>query len=336
MQNSVVRNLGLVWVILLMLMQTPINISAHSNAQMNLDDRNAIENNLNPGPFNQPGSSLRNCFPRMDWLFTYTVTRGDTLAKLARLTGTDIYTLSAGNCLVDANLLHVGQVLRIPVSLQPRVPGTKRITFQPGAVSATVQGQVAANSIDKWVLRAQAGQTLSAQLAFAAGQAILVVWGVDGTVLQSDHVEASIFNGMLPSTQDYFIDVKGTPNGLTSYSLTITIPPVSTPSPGTRRINFRPGSESDTVQGHLTRNGTDRWVLRAQAGQTMSAQIAFSFGRATLVVWGADGTVLQSDHVEASVFSGLLPATQDYFIDVKGNPDGPTDYSLIITIPPLR
>ncbi len=101
----------------------------------------------------------------------------------------------------------------------------KRIVFPLGATSVAVQGQVTANGIDRWVLAAQAGQTMTAQLTFSSGQAILVVFGADGNVLLSDHAGASTFTGTLPSTQDYFIDVRGNPNGTTSYTLSITIPP---------------------------------------------------------------------------------------------------------------
>jgi len=45
--------------------------------------------------------------------------------------------------------------------------------------------------------------------------------------------------------------------------------------------------------------------------------------------------VLISDHAEATRFSGELPATQDYYIHVRGRPEGPTRYDLVVSIPPL-
>ena len=59
-----------------------------------------------------------------------------------------------------------------------------------------------------------------------------------------------------------------------------------------------------------------------------------SSGRAILAIWGADGNVLISDHAEVSSFQHVLPATQDYFLIVKGEPFESTVYNLIITIPP--
>jgi hypothetical protein len=76
-------------------------------------------------------------------------------------------------------------------------------------------------------------------------------------------------------------------------------------------------------------------VLSALEGQTLTVELSFTEGRAILAIWGADGTVLMSDHAEASSFSGVLPSTQDYFILIKGRPDGETVYSMKVTIPPL-
>src|SRR5258706_369240 len=115
----------------------------------------------------------------------------------------------------------------------------RRIQFAPGGTSATVQGQVAASGSDTWVVRALAGQTLSAQLAFTSGEAILVIWGADGEVLMTDHAEASGFSGVLPSTQDYFIAVRGNPSTSTAYALTVSVPPI-TGTPTVKRIRFTP------------------------------------------------------------------------------------------------
>jgi hypothetical protein len=66
----------------------------------------------------------------------------------------------------------------------------------------------------------------------------------------------------------------------------------------------------------------------------MKIDLIFAEGRAILAVWGADGEVLLSDHAEASTFEGTLPATQDYFVLLKGRPEGSTSYTMTITILP--
>ena len=182
------------------------------------------------------------------------------------------------------------------------------------------------------MLRALAGQTLSLDLSFTAGRAILVVWGEDGDVLLTDHAEVSSFERVLPTTQDYYIQVKGRPDGNTAYTMTVSIPPINT---GMERIEFATGSTSATVTGQLEAAGSDQYVLYALAGQTMNINTTFSEGMAILAVWGADGDVLLTDHAEASTFQGVVPTTQDYYILLKGRPDGSTSYTMTVTLPPV-
>ncbi|HET6595278.1 MAG TPA: META domain-containing protein [Anaerolineales bacterium] len=207
----------------------------------------------------------------------------------------------------------------------------QRIRFAAGATSTTLTGALAASGSDQYVLRALAGQTLSLNLAFTEGQAILVVWGEDGDVLLSDHAEVSSFERELPKTQDYHIQVKGRPEGSTTYTLSVSIPAIST---GVERIEFAAGSTSATVTGQLGASESDQYILRAGAGQTLKINTTFTDGAAILVVWGADGDVLLSDHAEASTFERVLATTQDYYILVKGQPGGSTSYTMTVTIPP--
>jgi hypothetical protein len=59
-----------------------------------------------------------------------------------------------------------------------------------------------ASESDQYVLHALAGQTMSIDLTFQEGNAILAVWGADGDVLLSDHAETAGFQRVLPSNQD--------------------------------------------------------------------------------------------------------------------------------------
>jgi inhibitor of cysteine peptidase len=80
--------------------------------------------------------------------------------------------------------------------------------------------------------------------------------------------------------------------------------------------------------------GIDSYTLTAAQGQTMWVTVTATQGTAVLVIWGADGTVMISDHADATNWSGELPSTQDYNIDVKGDPDSATVYTLQVVIPP--
>lgn len=67
-----------------------------------------------PTPSTTPG-----CTPRADWKLTYTVQFDDTLSAIAARYGTWVDELAAANCIVDKNLIVVGQVLRVPGEAPP-------------------------------------------------------------------------------------------------------------------------------------------------------------------------------------------------------------------------
>ncbi len=59
------------------------------------------------------------CERRTDWTLTYTVQPLDALARIAEQYGTTAEQLAAGNCLPDANVIVVNQVLRVPGDAPP-------------------------------------------------------------------------------------------------------------------------------------------------------------------------------------------------------------------------
>ncbi len=228
------------------------------------------------------------------------------------------------------------QTTPVPTASQP-TQEPQRIEFAAGATSAAESGHLDASGSALYVLRALQGQTMTVELTFSQGQASLSVWGADGSVLMSDHSEASSFQGSLPASQDYYIQLKGRPDGPTDYQLIVTVPPLepNTPTASPQTIHFASGTTSATVIGQLSASGSDLYRLYALAGQTMRLDLSASQGQAILVVWGEDGTVLQTNHTEVTHLERQLPASQYYFIQVEGYPDGPTDYSLQVTIPPV-
>ena len=227
-----------------------------------------------------------------------------------------------------------------PTALPVPVPTAQRVSFQVGQFYTTVSGQLAANGMDKWTLRIVGGQNLSVNLVPTNGKAKVTIVGADGNVLISDHADAMQWNGAVPSNQDYTITVMAYANTAPSYTMQVTIPPVvqptvpPAPTPVAKRMTFAPGGVSATVSGKTGAVDVERWVIAAQAGQTMMVNLVPPpGGRAALVIFGADGTVLISDHASAMQWSGPLPKTQDYFIDVKPE-NGVVSYQLQVTIPP--
>jgi hypothetical protein len=117
---------------------------------------------------------------------------------------------------------------RPPTAAPPTAPPTpvaKRITFAPGGISATVTGSTFTPGQDHFVIRALAGQTMTATVTATQGPVILILYGADGNVLISDHAGATTWSGELPSTQDYYIDTRSVGANVVPFTLTVTIPP---------------------------------------------------------------------------------------------------------------
>lgn len=111
--------------------------------------------------------------------------------------------------------------------------------------------------------------------------------------------------------------------------------PVINDQPAVRRIQFSPGSSGAALWGALPPNGTETYVLTAQAGQTMTVNVIPFSGQALLSISGANGEVLKSAGVGSTSWSGVLSLTQDYFIGVSSAAGSAMDYTLQVTIPPL-
>ena len=106
------------------------------------------------------------------------------------------------------------------------------------------------------------------------------------------------------------------------------------------RIVFAPGETQAREHGEVLAGGFDHYVLSAMADQEMTVTLLDAVGEVMATdalavnIWGADGTVLISSHADALGWSGALPFTQDYYIDVKSIGAQPMAYILDVIIPP--
>ncbi len=109
----------------------------------------------------------------------------------------------------------------VSYTLQIIIP--QRITFDPGAISATVAGNVAAHESNDYILAAQAGQTMTVNITSPNSNVLLTIVGADGIPLTNGLMSgATSWQGELPATQDYTLRAIGTLDPA-SYTLTVTI-----------------------------------------------------------------------------------------------------------------
>lgn len=123
------------------------------------------------------------------------------------------YTIQvlAGNAATTANF-----------SLNVTIP--VRITFQPGGISASVRGVTSNGRIVTYLLKANGGQNMTANLVAPANSAGITIYGLeDGQPLIRSQSGATSFDGQLPATQDYVIQVVPFGNTQVNYTLEITV-----------------------------------------------------------------------------------------------------------------
>ena len=113
------------------------------------------------------------------------------------------------------------------------------------------------------------------------------------------------------------------------------LPPTPTPLPPASRIQFAGGGTGAVIDGEMEAGQTIYYVLTASAAQTMSVKIMSPNGDVTLGVFGADGQVLLDSVNQDTLWSGGIPATQDYYLSLTAG-TSKTSYSLSVDIPPLE
>jgi hypothetical protein len=206
------------------------------------------------------------------------------------------------------------------VSFTMDVTIPERITFAPGATSATVQGQLPASGRHSYVLKVLAGQFMQVSMTAPAGTIRMPVYGVDGSVLSSGNAEVPGFQGLVPITEDYLIDVFS--NAAVQYTLTVIIP---------ERITFQSGATSITLQGSIAGGTTHYYILGASAGQAMSVTVTSPANNVIPAVYGVDGSVLKLGTDGLTTWQGTLPTTQDYWVDLVSMGQTAT-YTLSVSI----
>jgi hypothetical protein len=98
------------------------------------------------------------------------------------------------------------------------------------------------------------------------------------------------------------------------------------------RVQFAPGGTSATVLNTVTFPGRVDYSLRAMKNQQMTVSISSTGNAANFAVTGvADGQPLKRLENEDRLWTGLLPATQDYIISVA-TLGGSAAFTLTVTI----
>jgi hypothetical protein len=104
------------------------------------------------------------------------------------------------------------------------------------------------------------------------------------------------------------------------------------PQTETSRIQFQPNSTSWYTNGDLAPSGSIRFVLSAMQGQQMNVNLSTEpAASAAMTISGANGAGYTFNPTTS--WSNILPASQDYYIDVFSTSQQNITYQLTVEIP---
>jgi hypothetical protein len=202
------------------------------------------------------------------------------------------------------------------------LPSATRINFARGATEAVVDATVQASQTLTYVAGAAKDQIMMVTLGTASAGATLSVFGADGTLLLSPTQQGN-WQGLLPSTQDYYFRITGG-GSEQNFNLNIII---------AARIKFDAGQTSIKLSGTTVGGYAVTYVAYALKGQKLNVTVDTNPDDAALTIYGfSDGQPYARAQNGVTDFSMTLPSTQDYIIEVVPQGGRVIDYNLTIKI----
>jgi hypothetical protein len=212
----------------------------------------------------------------------------------------------------------------IPVPTNTSLPSGTRVRFATGATAGIVEGQIQAGEAKNFFVGAAAKQPMIIMVDSLNHDVTFSVTGLkDGIVLLPASQKSTSWQSMLTTTQDYLIQIYGGA-GTENFTLNIVTP---------ARIDFDPGATSAQRNGSTPGGLIVSYVLRANAGQKIKLQLEAPNGNAVLGMYGyQDGQPYLRSAAEQTSFEMILPASEDYIIQVIPRGGEVASYKLNIEI----
>lgn len=101
----------------------------------------------------------------------------------------------------------------------------------------------------------------------------------------------------------------------------------------TKHVRFARGRTTATLKNSVVRGTRDRYLINARAGQKMTVSINSLERNAAFAIYAPSHDTLEgaSEHQEVKNWSGKLPESGDYVIEVGGT-RGNATYTLKVTV----
>ncbi len=196
------------------------------------------------------------------------------------------------------------------------------IVFSSGTTAAVVQGTIQPSQVQAYTLSAMQNQPMILLLNSSKNGAYLGVTDPDGNILLDPAKKWTSWQWLLPKTGAYTIQIYG---GSTTEDYTLT-------AKVALRIIFTPGASSATLSGSTPKGYVFSYTIICKAGQVMNVSLNVPASQAYLDIFGlASGTLLSSS-AKVNTWTGTLPATEDYIIEVIPASGQVVNYSLTVAV----
>lgn len=196
------------------------------------------------------------------------------------------------------------------------------IVMDPGTTAAVVQGTLQPGQVLTYTLGAGQSQSMILIVYSPNNDVSLGVFEPNGSMLLNPANKWSRWQGLLPQTESYKIQVIG---GATAenYTLTAKVP---------QMVNFAQDASTISLNGTTADGYVFSYALGCSANQTMTVSLNVPSSTAYLDIFGlASGSILSSA-ARANTWTGVLPQTQEYVIEVVPNNGQVVNYSLTVTV----
>jgi hypothetical protein len=99
-----------------------------------------------------------------------------------------------------------------------------RVKFAPGAVSASLKGVVSSRGVNKYLLRALKGQTMTVTITSPQNDIFLTIYGLeDGQPYVRSALGLTHASLELPATQDYVLEADSTSDSTETYTIDFVV-----------------------------------------------------------------------------------------------------------------
>ncbi len=196
------------------------------------------------------------------------------------------------------------------------------IVFPAGTTATVVQGTLQPGQVANYTLQAGQSQTLVLIMDSPKNDVSLGVFEPNGNILLNPASKWRSWQWVLPATELYRIQVTG---GATTenFSLTVKVAEI---------VSFATGATSSTLNGITAYGYPFDYSYACGAGQTMTASLNVPATTAYLDIFGGATTnMLLLDFARANTWTGVLPQTQPYVVEVVPNNFQVVSYTLTVS-----